>query len=105
SRDVTFDESFILDPYKVYVELSGNENNEQVELPVELTKEKNQETQVDESKDAELEELVVNEPYTIVKGRDKRQIWRAERLIKQENLIIYAFVAAEEEIKDLEPSS
>ncbi|KAH0655577.1 hypothetical protein KY285_030459 [Solanum tuberosum] len=54
SRDVTFDESSTLDPHKVSVELSRNENNEKVELPVELTKEKDQETQVDESKDAYL---------------------------------------------------
>ncbi|MCD9643495.1 hypothetical protein HAX54_031060 [Datura stramonium] len=77
-----------------------SENNEQVDL----NKEKDQETQVDESKDAELEEFVVNESYTIAKGRDKRQIQRSERLIEQANLITYVFVAAEEEIKDLEPS-
>ena len=41
SRDVTFDESSILDPRKVSVELSRNENNEKVELPMELTKERN----------------------------------------------------------------
>ncbi|MCD7470950.1 hypothetical protein HAX54_011194 [Datura stramonium] len=63
------------------VELSGNENNEQVELPVEITQEKDQETQVDESKDADLEELAINEPYTIAKRRDKRQIRRPKRLI------------------------
>ena len=56
SRDVTFDESSILDPRKVSVEFSGNKNDEQVELPVELAKEKDQETQVkDESEDADLE--------------------------------------------------
>ena len=44
SRDVTFDESSILDPRKVFVELSRNENNEQVKLPVELTKKRDQET-------------------------------------------------------------
>ncbi|MCE3049961.1 hypothetical protein HAX54_046215 [Datura stramonium] len=48
------------------MELSGNEN-ERVELLVELTNEKDQETKVDESKDADLEELAVNEPYTIYK--------------------------------------
>ena len=63
SRDVTFDESSILDPRKVSVESSRNENNEQVELPVELTEKWDQETQSDESKDAE--ELASNEPYTI----------------------------------------
>ena len=103
SRDVTFDDSSKLDPRKVSVELSRNENNEQVELPVELTKKRDQETQSDESKDAE--ELSSNEPYTIAKGRDKRRIRKPERLIEQENLIAQAFVAAEEEIKDLEPSS
>ena len=73
---------------------------------MELTKEKDQETQVkNESKDVDLEELAVNEPYTIAKGKEKRQIRRPERLIDQANLIAYAFVAAEEEIKDLEPSS
>ncbi|MCD7469491.1 hypothetical protein HAX54_008589, partial [Datura stramonium] len=56
------------------MELLGNENNEQVNLPVELTNEKNKESQVDESKDVDLKELSVNEPYTIAKGRDKRQI-------------------------------
>ena len=47
SRDVTFDESSILDSRNVSVELSRNENNEQVELPVELTKKRDQETQSD----------------------------------------------------------
>jgi len=106
SRDVTFDESSILDPRKVSVEFSGNKNDEQVELPVELAKEKDQETQVkDESEDVDLEELAVNEPYTIAKGREKRQTREPECLIDQANLIAYAFVAAQEEIKDLEPSS
>ena len=72
---------------------------------MELTKERDQETQINESKDADLKELASNEPYTIAKGRDKRQIWKLERLIEQENLIAHAFIAAEEEIKDLEPSS
>ncbi|WMV23591.1 hypothetical protein MTR67_016976 [Solanum verrucosum] len=76
-----------------------------VELLVELTKERDQETQIDKSKDADLEELHVNEPYTIAKGRDKRQIRKSERLIEQEYLTAHVFVAAEEEIKDLDPSS
>lgn len=40
SRDVTFNQSYVLDPRKVYVELSRNENNEQIKLPVDLTKER-----------------------------------------------------------------
>uniref|UniRef100_A0A0V0IJ72 Putative ovule protein n=1 Tax=Solanum chacoense TaxID=4108 RepID=A0A0V0IJ72_SOLCH len=95
----------LMNPRKVSVELSRNENNEHVKLPVELTKERDQETQVDKSKDADLEELVVNEPCTIANGSDKRQIRKPERLIEQANLIAYALVAAKEEIKDLEPSS
>ncbi|KAH0638081.1 hypothetical protein KY289_037996 [Solanum tuberosum] len=105
SRDVTLDEFSILDPRKVFVELSRNENNKQVELLMELTMKKDQKTQADESKDADLEELVVNEPYIIAKGKDKRQIQKPEHLIEQANLITHAFVAAEEEIKDLESSS
>ncbi|XP_055804796.1 probable UDP-N-acetylglucosamine--peptide N-acetylglucosaminyltransferase SEC [Solanum dulcamara] len=54
---------------------------------------------------ANLEEHVVNEPYTIAKGRDKRHKRKSKYLIEQANLIAYAFVAAEEKIKDLEPSS
>lgn len=38
--DVTFDESLVLDPHKLFAELSGNKNNEQVDLLVDLTKEK-----------------------------------------------------------------
>ncbi|KAH0640081.1 hypothetical protein KY285_036667 [Solanum tuberosum] len=105
SRDVTLDESSILDHRKVFVELSRNENNKQVELLMELTKKKDQKTQADESKDADLEELVVNEPYIIAKGKDKRQIQKPKHLIEQANLITHAFVAAKEEIKDLESSS
>ncbi|XP_055814569.1 uncharacterized protein LOC129884271 [Solanum dulcamara] len=105
SRDVTFDKSSILDPRKVSVELSRNKNNEQMELPVEHTKEKDQDTQVNESKDADLEEHTVNKPYTITKKGDKRQIWKPEHLIDQANMIVYAFVVAEEEIKDFKPSS
>ncbi|MCD7468378.1 12-oxophytodienoate reductase 1 [Datura stramonium] len=46
---------------------------------------KDQETQIDESKDADLEELVINEPYTIAKRRDKRYpdtpvIWTKEQV-------------------------
>ena len=92
SRDVTFDESSILDPRKVIVELSKNKNNEQLDLPVELTKERDQETQIDESKYADLNELDSNKPHKIAKGRDKRKIWKPERLIEQENLIAHAFV-------------
>ena len=62
SRDVTFDESSILDPRKVFVELSRNENNEQVKLPVELTKERDQETHIDESINEDFEELASNKP-------------------------------------------
>uniref|UniRef100_A0A3Q7EE90 Reverse transcriptase Ty1/copia-type domain-containing protein n=1 Tax=Solanum lycopersicum TaxID=4081 RepID=A0A3Q7EE90_SOLLC len=62
-----------------------------VELPVELTKKRDQETQSDESKDAE--ELASNEPYTIVKGRDKRRIRKPERLIEKENMIAQAFMS------------
>lgn len=57
---------------KFFVELSENKNNEKVELPVELPKEKDQEAQVDESKNIDLRELVVNEPYAITKEREKR---------------------------------
>ena len=76
-----------------------------MKLQVELTKERDKETQIDESKDSDIEEFVVNEPHTIVKGRDIRKIQKPERIIEQENLIAHAFVAAEEEIKDPEPSS
>ena len=62
SGNITFDESSILDPLNVYVELSRNENNEMGEIPMDLTKERDQETQIDESKDADLEELARNEP-------------------------------------------
>lgn len=57
------------------------------------------------SKDVDHEELVVNEPYKIEKERDKKQIQKSECLIKQSNLIAYASVVAEEEIKDLDPLS
>ncbi|KAH0763635.1 hypothetical protein KY290_019708 [Solanum tuberosum] len=100
SRDVAFDESSILDPRKFFMELSENENNEQVELSVELTKERDQESQVNESKDANLEEFVVKEPYTIVKEWENIDT-KTESLTEQANLISYAFV--EENIKDLEP--
>ena len=43
--------------------------------------------------------------YTIAKGRYKRKIRKPKFLIEQENLIAQAFVVAEEEIKDLKPSS
>ncbi|KAG5577711.1 hypothetical protein H5410_057845 [Solanum commersonii] len=66
-------------------------------------KRRDQETQIEESKDADLEELVIKEPYTIAKGIDKRQIRKPKRLIEKENLIVYAFINAEEEIKDLSP--
>ena len=72
SRYVIFDEYSKLDPRKVSLELSRNEYNEQVGIPVDLTKERDEDTQFDESKDADLEELASNEPYTIVKERDKR---------------------------------
>ncbi|XP_015087072.1 uncharacterized protein LOC107030220 [Solanum pennellii] len=72
--DVTFDESSILDPHKIFMDLSRNENNEQVELTVELTKTLDQDTQIDESKDADLKELASNEQYKIAKGTEKRQI-------------------------------
>lgn len=44
SRFVTFDESSMLNPHKVSMKLSGNDNNDQVELLIELTKMKDQET-------------------------------------------------------------
>ena len=72
---------------------------------MDLTKERDQETQIDESKNANLEELASNKPYTIAKGRDKRQIQKPKRLIEQENLIAHAFISAKEQIKDLEPAS
>ncbi|KAH0746482.1 hypothetical protein KY285_008139 [Solanum tuberosum] len=81
SKDVTFDESFILDPCKVYVEFSRNENNEKVELLMELTKEQDQETQIDESKMQILKNLL---------SMNHTQLRRE---------------AAEEQIKDLEPYS
>uniref|UniRef100_A0A3Q7ECC7 Reverse transcriptase Ty1/copia-type domain-containing protein n=1 Tax=Solanum lycopersicum TaxID=4081 RepID=A0A3Q7ECC7_SOLLC len=85
------------------MKLSKDRNNKQVKLLVE-TKERDQETQIDESKDVDLEELASNEPYTIAKGRDKVQIRKPERLIDQENQIAHALVGAEEEIKCLESS-
>ena len=40
-----------------------------------------------------------------MKVRDKRQLWKLERLIKKNNLIAHAFIVVEEDIKDLELSS
>ena len=76
-----------------------------MEIPVELTKEQDQENQINELKDADIEELVANEPYTIAKGRDKMQILKSKHFIKQENMIAHAFVDAKEKITDLESSS
>ena len=66
---------------------------------------RDQETQINESKDADLKYFAANELYQIAKGRDKWLIGKSERFIEQENLITHAFVDTEDKIKDLEPSS
>ena len=68
SRDVTFDESSLLDPLWSYLETRTTSRwSYRWSIP-----RNGIETQIDESKDADLEKFASNEPHKIAKVRDKR---------------------------------